>query len=98
MDYPKITIYKTSLIVATLLSLLGSYFKITHYAYGNLILVIGMIISLGFIIPGLADVFGNNRLKSHEKLMWIVGFIFLTWIAGFLYFPKFKSSTTDTTP
>jgi hypothetical protein len=69
---------------------LGVICKIQHFPYGGLLLGLSALASLGFIIPGLADVFDKVKYKLHEKLMWTVGFIFLSWIAGFLYWPEFK--------
>jgi len=86
----KVTVFKVSLIIAIILNILGAYFKIAHYPYGSFILSVGLIAGLGFIIPGLIDVFRNDNSKPLEKLMWTVGFVFLSGIAGLLYFPKFK--------
>jgi hypothetical protein len=86
----KVTAFKVSLIITIVFNLLGTYFKIAHYPYGNMLIWIGIIASLGFIISGLADVFKNENSRPMEKLMWTVGFIFLSFIAGLLYYPKFK--------
>ncbi len=90
-----LTVFRTSLILTTVFNLLGIFFKIQHYPYGVLLLGLSALASLGFIIPGLADVFDKVKYKLHEKLMWTVGFIFLSWIAGILYWPEFKKGTAN---
>jgi hypothetical protein len=86
----KITIYKASLIISTGFNLLGSFFKIAHYPYGNSLLLIGFLASLVFIILGVTDVLRTESGKPMEKLMWTVGFLFLSWLSGILYYPKYK--------
>jgi ABC-type polysaccharide/polyol phosphate export permease len=86
----KVTVFKVSLILTIVLNVLGAYFKIAHYPHGTLLLSVSFIASLVFVISGLIDVFKNDNCKTHEKIMWTVGFIFLSWIAGLLYYPKFK--------
>jgi hypothetical protein len=38
----------------------------------------------------LSDVFRNENCRPGEKFMWTVGFIFLSGLAGLLYYLKFK--------
>jgi hypothetical protein len=90
-----LTVFRISLIITTAFNLLGIFFKIGHYPYGSLLLGMSASVSLGFIIPGLIDVFGKTKYKPHEKLMWTVGFIFLSWIAGILYWPEFKKGSVN---
>lgn len=85
----KITAFKVSLITSIVISLLGTFFKISHYPYGSPLLSIAFFVSLVFIILGLIDVFKNTNSKAHEKIMWTIGLLFLSWIAGLLYYPKF---------
>ena len=86
----KVKAFKNSLIFAILLSLLGAYFKIAHYPYGDLLTGLGFLISLVFVVLGLLDVFLKSNYKPIEKIMWTVGLILLSWIGGLLYYPKFK--------
>lgn len=86
----RVTAFKVSLIITIIFNLLGAYFKIAHYPYSNILLWIGFITSLVFIVQGLTDVVRNDNSRQMERLMWSVGFIFLSWIAGILYYPKFK--------
>lgn len=86
----KVTAFKVALIVTVVFNLLGTFFKISHYPHGSLLISISVITSLVFIILGLIDVYKDNNPKPYEKIMWTVGFIFLSWIAGLLYYSKFK--------
>jgi hypothetical protein len=86
----KITVFRISLLLTTFINLLGAYYKIVHNPYGSFLLALSAVLSLGFILPGLKDIFGNPSLKFHEKWMWTIGFVFLSWVAGYLYLPKFK--------
>lgn len=86
----KVIAFKYSLIFAIIFSLLGSYFKISHYPYGDILSGLGLLVSLVFIVLGLLDVFLKSNYKTIEKIMWTVGLILLSWIAGLLYYPKFK--------
>ena len=86
----KVTAFKVSLIMTIVFIFLGIFFKISHYPYGDFLVSIGVFASLVFVILGLIDVFKNNSSKAHEKIMWTIGLLFLSWIAGLLYYPKFK--------
>ncbi len=88
-------LFRVSLIVTTVFNLLGVICKIQHFPYGGLLLGLSALASLGFVIPGLADVFDKVKYKLNEKLMWTVGFIFLSWIAGILYWPEFKKGRAN---
>ena len=86
----KVTVFRLSLIFTIILNLLGAYFKISHYPGGTTILSISLISSLVFVFLGLTDMFKNENYKTLEKVMWTIGFIFLSWITGLLYYSKFK--------
>lgn len=88
----KITIYQYSLLVSTILVTSGATMKILHLPQSEIILPVGMILSLVYICIGLYDLFLDKRGSSIVKLMWLVGFIFLSWVAGILYFPKLKKN------
>ena len=86
----KVTVYKVSLIFTAIICLIGPFFKIQHYRHGSFFLVMSLIFSLFVMILGLTDVYKDDLFKPNEKFMWTIGFIFLPWIAGILYFPKYK--------
>ena len=88
-------LFRFSLIITPVFNLTGIICKLQHFPYGGVLLGLSLLASLGFIIPGLADVFGKTKYKTNEKLMWTVGFIFLSWIVGFLYWPEFKKGSAN---
>jgi hypothetical protein len=88
----KIILYRYSLIISTILIFSGAIMKILHLPYSNIILPLGMIFSLVYICIGLYDSFLDKKDSNLIKLMWLVGFIFLSWLAGILYLPKLKKN------
>ena len=91
----KVTIYRYSLILTIIASLAGGIMKILHYPYSNIILPLGLIISLVYICIGLYDSFMDKKESSLIKLMWLVAFVALSWLAGILYLPKLKRNQGD---
>jgi len=85
-----VNFYKISLILCIVLSVTGVVFRIQHYPYGQMLIILGTLSSLGFIIPGLTDVFKNENNKIPAKSAWLVCFIFLSWITGLVYFKTYK--------
>jgi cyanate permease len=90
--------YRICLWIALTSSLLGVIFNIFHYPLVSMLLFIGIISTLIVIVLGLIDVFTNDRLISAERIMWMVGFIFLTGIVGFIYYPKYKMNNKSQYP
>jgi hypothetical protein len=88
------TLYFTSLIISFVLTIFGAAFKILHLPLGSIMLFVGMITSPVYIILGLIDVAKHKPLAS-EKLMWLVGFLFLHTLAGILYFPQYKKHNSQ---
>jgi hypothetical protein len=88
----KITLYRVSLVVSTVLVFIGAMMKIVHLSYSNIILPVGMTLSLVYICIGLYDSFLDQKDSSIVKLMWLIGFIFLSWVTGILYLPRLKKN------
>lgn len=85
-----VTCYRISLNITLITSMMGILFKLNHYPYANFLLAGSTFFSLGFILPGLQDVYRNRRSNPNEKWMWTLAMIFLSWIAGYLYWPILK--------
>jgi small basic protein len=79
-----------SLIITLVLTIIGAMFKITHWANGNNLISAALIASLGYVILGIRDVFSNQKSNLFVKLIWLTGFIFVSWITGLIYYPIFK--------
>lgn len=86
----KVTIYRYSLILTIIASLLGGIMKILHNPYSTIILPLSIILSLVYICIGLYDSFMDKKESNLTKLMWLVAFVALSWLAGILYLPKLK--------
>ena len=86
----KVMFYKWSLIAAMVFIVIGAFVKIMHYPNGAIILSIGLLSSLIFIVLGLIDVYSDKKMEIPVKFMWLIGFIFISWISGILYYPNFK--------
>ncbi len=86
----KVVIYKWSLIATLVFIFLGAFLKIMHYPHGSILLTIGLVSCIGYIILGLVDVFSDKKLNLPERLMWLIGFIFISWITAIVYYPSFK--------
>ena len=80
----KATIYRLSLWIYSCSFLIGFYLVWLENSIGDFLLGLGFIFALIIIVIGLKDVFSN------ERLMWLMGFIVITPIAGILYFPTYK--------
>lgn len=72
--------------------LLSLIFLFAQYIvkYGNLpgrniILLFYLVLTLIWIIFALKEIYRSNRISSNEKIMWTIGFIVVSWIAGLCY-------------
>jgi hypothetical protein len=88
----KVTIYRYSLILSIVASTAGATLKILHYPYSGILLPLGLVLSLIYICIGLYDSFLDKKEPNIIKLMWLVGFVVLSWIVGILYLPKLKKN------
>jgi uncharacterized membrane protein len=86
----KVEIYKLALWLGIITLIVGFYTKISHYPMASFFLGFTSVWALIIIILGLKDVFSNKRINLTERIMWIVGFFFLTYIAGILYYSTFR--------
>ena len=86
----KVIVYRLSLWIGIPTALIGFYLHRIDYIFADFIIAPGAISALVILILGLIDVLSNNKIKKSEKLMWVCGFIFITFITGLLYFRTFK--------
>ena len=75
----------TSFIGSFILSIIGSLMKIMHWENASFVLGIGIFALAVFVFAALYEIFQSNRIKTNEKIMWLVGFFALGWFAGFIY-------------
>lgn len=76
---------KASFYISFSLSIIGALFKTCHWSNTNVILAIGLLVSLSFIVLAASEVVSSKTITKNEKTMWIVGLIFISSIVGFIY-------------
>ena len=86
----KATIYRLSLWIGICLFLIGFYLTRSENILGDFLLGLGSIFALTILVLGLKDVYSNERINSNERIMWLIGFIFILPIVGILYFPTYR--------
>lgn len=79
-------IYKASLFLNIFFSIIGAMFKIQHWPYGSRLVLFGMVLALPYIIIALKRIFESRDKSIHEKLLWLIGLIILSWITGIIYY------------
>ncbi len=80
------TIVKWSFIVSFVIIFIGAYLKITHSEGGETYLILGIMAMLVFIVSAIYEVRSSNRIDNLEKTMWTIAFIFMSGLAGLIYF------------
>lgn len=63
----------------------GAVMKIMHYSAGDVLLMINFFTIVGFMLLAGYEVMRSKQIQTVEKVMWLVGFVFLLSIAGLLY-------------
>ncbi|WP_396196237.1 PLDc N-terminal domain-containing protein [Flavobacterium sp.] len=54
--------------------------------FSSFFLTISIISSIVFVIIGIYEVNKSEKINKSEKTMWIISFIFMSFITGLLYF------------
>lgn len=80
------TIVKWSFIISFTITLIGAYLKITHTVGAETLLMIGVVSVLIFIASAIYEIRTSTRISHSEKTMWTIAFIFMSGIAGIVYF------------
>jgi hypothetical protein len=83
MDTKKIILI--SFIISFFTTIIGALFKIMHWPNASIILGIGLLLSLVYIVLCLMEISNSKKVNGLEKLMWLVGFIFISQITGLVY-------------
>ncbi len=79
------TILKTSYIITVSITIVGVILKLMHNSWTEAMLIAGVISALLFIILAIKEVINSTRIDRNEKIMWILGFVFMNGIAGLIY-------------
>ncbi len=83
-------LYKKAFIFAFLFSIIGAYLKIGHFENAFIFLIIGISLTLVYIIIGIREVNNSKKISSNEKMFWSIGFLFFNFFTGLFYFIKRK--------
>ncbi len=67
------------------LTTVGALLKIAHWGGGHFILTLGLLSLLVFAVLAIIEITGSKKIEGTEKFMWIIGLLFLSVIAGFVY-------------
>ena len=78
-------ILRTSLFISIGIAILATWYKLMHKPGSDSFLLISMVAASVFIITAILEVSQSEKIDRSEKIMWIVGFLFLTGIAGLVY-------------
>jgi hypothetical protein len=78
-------IIRSSLFASIGISILAAWFKLQHQQVANYLLPVALAVGLFFIITAIYEVSQSRKIDRSEKIMWIIGFLFLTSISGLIY-------------
>lgn len=91
MDFKKILPW--SFIISFVITIPGALFKIMHWPFANIFLMIGVLSLVVFIIGSIYEISNSKKLEGTEKFMWIMGFIFFGMFTGLLYLLSYRKKT-----
>lgn len=86
----KTTIYSISLLIIICSIISGIYLVNMENNSGYYLLGPGAFFALILLVLGLKDVYSNKKINQNERIMWLIGFVFIMPIVGLLYYPTFK--------
>ena len=78
-------ILNISLILSIVIVIVGALFKIMHYPYSQLLLIIGFVSMLVFWYVAISEIKSSTKIDGSEKFMWIFGLIFFGSFIGLVY-------------
>ncbi len=68
--------------------ILAAFLKIRHQENANFFLIIGLILSVLFVVLALMEVYSSKNISSNEKFMWTIGLILMSTLVGLIYIVK----------
>jgi hypothetical protein len=69
--------------------------KIMHFQFPiPFVYSIVWISTLIYTVLALLEIFSSDRVRTSEKVMWVIGFLVINTIAGILYFVLKRNSLT----
>lgn len=82
----RITLFKITLGISLICIVTGLVRKILHYPNSEAIIMTAVFAAIVYSLIALIEIWPSAQIKTTEKLMWTVGFIFFSWLAGPLYY------------
>src|SRR6187431_1055219 len=78
-------LFKTVFLISILLIIAGSSMKALHKPGADIFMIATIITTIIYAIVGIYEVYHSTKIGRTEKIMWTVGFIFLSMITGIVY-------------
>jgi len=88
MKLNKISLMGFSYFVGAALTIYGAYQKIMHNENANILLQVGLFVSLTFVVLAILEIFNSKKINPFEKGLWLFGFLCFNTIAGFIYLTR----------
>ena len=84
---------KSCFYIACILTLVGALFTIQHYVGAAFILLAAIPFSIIFLINALSEIHRSSRLSGSEKIIWTIGLLMTSGIAGLVYVSSARKRT-----
>lgn len=85
MEINKEQLFKYFFAIAFFVSIVAATLKILHVEGSQTLFIIAVLSTAIYILLGVFEVNYSTKIKSPEKIMWTIGFIFLGFITGIIY-------------
>ncbi|MBS1579725.1 MAG: PLDc N-terminal domain-containing protein [Bacteroidetes bacterium] len=79
-------LFYTIYIIGVISTIVGALFKIMHKPDADFFIEVGLLLTAIYTVIALYEIFNSKNILQNEKLMWLVGFIFVNAITGLMYF------------
>ena len=74
-----------SLLLSTVIVIVGTLLKIMHYPYFEMLLLTGFISTFVFWYIAILEIKSSTKISGAEKFMWIFGLIFISSLTSLVY-------------
>lgn len=85
---------KISFGIALFCIVTGIAIKLMHISFPIPVLLVGIVFSIIYSVIAIQELSTSARIRSSEKVMWIIGFLFFNTITGLLYFTSRRKMIT----
>ena len=80
------TVIKLSFAISLLLTITAATLKLLHKPNSDPFLLSAVISTIIYIVLAIYEVRSSPRISTIEKNMWTIAFIFMSGLAGLIYF------------